>query len=79
MIEVRPHGLHKGAVLPAVIDRAPPEAAILALGDDRTDEDLFACLPAHAVMVHVGDNPSVAPVRVKSHVEARELLRAVRV
>jgi len=78
VIELRPHGLHKGAILPMVLDRAPADAFVVALGDDRTDEDLFASLPASAVAVHVGAGSSRAALRLATHVQARELLRALR-
>ena len=74
VIEVRPHGIRK-AIVARQIERAegnPP--AILALGDDRTDEDLFAALPASAVTVAVGRGAR-ARYRVADHRVARELLR----
>jgi trehalose 6-phosphate synthase/phosphatase len=45
VIEVRPFGLHKGAVVPAALEDAVDGTLVLALGDDRTDEDMFAVLP----------------------------------
>jgi trehalose 6-phosphate synthase/phosphatase len=74
VVEVRPQGIHKGlAVRDLVIqgDRA------IALGDDRTDEDLFAALPDDALTVRVGRGPSVARWRVPDVAAARELLRAL--
>jgi trehalose 6-phosphate synthase/phosphatase len=46
----------------------------LALGDDRTDEDLFARLPADAWTIHVGPGPTRARYSVGSTAEARGLL-----
>jgi trehalose 6-phosphate synthase/phosphatase len=48
VIEVRPHGLEKGRVPREVAESAPSGALFVALGDDRTDEDLFAALPPTA-------------------------------
>ena len=48
--------------------------AILAVGDDRTDEDLFAALPAGAITVRVGPGPSLARVRIDGPAEVRALL-----
>ncbi|MFN7145088.1 MAG: bifunctional alpha,alpha-trehalose-phosphate synthase (UDP-forming)/trehalose-phosphatase, partial [Myxococcota bacterium] len=41
VVEVRPHGVDKSLAL----TRVRSGAALLALGDDRTDDDLFAALP----------------------------------
>jgi len=49
----------------------------LAMGDDRTDEDLFAALPPDAYTVHVGEGPSRARYRVASPERARELLESL--
>jgi trehalose 6-phosphate synthase/phosphatase len=52
--------------------------AILAIGDDRTDEDLFAALPAHALTVRVGQGATRARYRVDGPQAVRELLRGLR-
>ena len=44
------------------------------MGDDRTDEDLFAALPPDAVAIHVGPAPSRAAVRLAAVADARRLL-----
>lgn len=41
----------------ALGDRWPDEAAVIYVGDDRTDEDAFLALPDPAVTVKVGANP----------------------
>lgn len=51
VVEVRPRGIHKGRVVPAVAATLPRGAAMAALGDDRTDEDLLAAVP---IRVRVG-------------------------
>ncbi len=48
---------------------------ILAIGDDRTDEDTFAALPPEAVTIKVGDDVSEARFYVKKRTEVRALLR----
>ncbi len=75
VIEVRPHGVHKGSIVAPLVAAAPPGTRFLALGDDRTDEDLFAALPVSGIAVHVGRSRSSAPYRVESVREARSLLR----
>ena len=64
MIEVRPQGFHKGRIVEHVRERAPADATILAMGDDTTDEDMFAALRDDAVAIHVGPGASRACLRV---------------
>jgi len=77
VIEVRPHGVHKGVIVPALLAEMPPDTAIAALGNDPTDEDLFSALPPDAVTVHVGPAASRAQIRIASVTEARRLLAAI--
>ena len=51
--------------------------AVLAIGDDQTDEDLFGALPDSSVTVCVGDGPSLAKYSVDDHLAVRRLLRAL--
>jgi trehalose 6-phosphate synthase/phosphatase len=44
------------------------------MGDDRTDEDLFAALPADGIAIHVGPTPSRAHYRVRDVKAARAFL-----
>jgi trehalose 6-phosphate synthase/phosphatase len=74
VLEVRMRGLHKGVVVPDILARAPG-AAVLAMGDDRTDEDLFAAMPSDAVTVHVGSGQSMARYRLADVEEVRAVLR----
>ena len=77
VVEIRPAGLHKGLVVEA-LDPAPAgDALVVAIGDDRTDEDLFAALPEDAISVHVGTGPSRAALRVISPEAVRGLLGAL--
>ncbi len=48
---------------------------VLALGDDKTDEELFAVLPEWAYTVKVGREPSRARFNIDSFKEARSLLK----
>jgi len=52
-IEVRIAGINKGTVARDLIAEGAYEF-ILAIGDDRTDEDMFAVLPDRAYSVKVG-------------------------
>jgi trehalose 6-phosphate synthase/phosphatase len=77
VVEVRPHGIHKGRVVERVVAALPPGATLVALGDDRTDEDLFAALPPEAIAVHVGPGASAAAIRLASPRAARDFLAAL--
>jgi trehalose 6-phosphate synthase/phosphatase len=74
VLEVRPHGVHKGRIVGEVLGRAGPDALLLAMGDDRTDEDMFAALPDGHLAIHVGPSPSRAPLRIRDVRAARALL-----
>lgn len=52
-IEVRPRNIHKGSVV-RMIRRQLPGVRIIALGDDVTDEDMFAELEARDAAIAVG-------------------------
>jgi trehalose 6-phosphate synthase/phosphatase len=60
VIEVRLRGVSKGLVSRRVVNDTAPGVQIIAVGDDCTDEDLFAALPASAVTIAVGQRPSRA-------------------
>lgn len=74
VIEVRPPDVTKGSVVARVAEGLPESVAIAALGDDRTDEDLFAALPEGALAIHVGPQVSKAEIRLEGVTEARRLL-----
>jgi trehalose 6-phosphate synthase/phosphatase len=61
VIEVRVEGVHKGSAAKRWLDRigGSPEF-MLAIGDDTTDEDLFAAMPSNAFTIKVGSHPSQA-------------------
>ena len=73
VLEVRQRGVNKGVVMPEILATAPA-ATVLALGDDRTDEAMFAALPPEAVTIHVGSGQSVARYRLADVSEVRDLL-----
>ncbi len=77
VVEVRPQGVHNGMVVPLLLSTLDDGAAVLAVGDDRTDEDLFAALPDDSLTVHVGDGMSLARYRLAGPREVRDLLRGI--
>jgi trehalose 6-phosphate synthase/phosphatase len=74
VIEIRLRGVSKAAVVHRVLADAAHSAAIIAIGDDRTDEDLFRALPHHSLTVAVGTRPSHARFGVDDHRAVRSLL-----
>jgi trehalose 6-phosphate synthase/phosphatase len=76
VVEVKPHGIHKGLVLERLGAEAEG-AVMLAMGDDQTDEDLFAALPETGVAVHVGPKPTRAAIRLADVGAARALLLGI--
>jgi trehalose 6-phosphate synthase/phosphatase len=77
VVEVRPHGVHKGRVADQVLSGAGDGTVAFAIGDDRTDEDLFAALPQGSLAVHVGAGESRAALRVSDVAAARDLLEQI--
>jgi trehalose 6-phosphate synthase/phosphatase len=73
VVEVRAQGVQKGAAVRRILEAAPGALAV-AMGDDRTDEDMFAALPPDGISVHVGPNPSVARYRLSTPRAARGFL-----
>ena len=63
-VEVKPAWANKGEVVAYLERDGAPPSFRLAIGDDRTDEDLFERMPAEAWTVHVGDGPSLARFRL---------------
>jgi trehalose 6-phosphate synthase/phosphatase len=77
IIEVLPRGASKGAVVQRLLSRDAPPTLILALGDDRTDEELFAALPPASVAIHVGPGASLAGHRLHDPAATRAFLNAL--
>jgi trehalose 6-phosphate synthase/phosphatase len=75
VIEVRRRGATKAAVVQHLLASDPTPAAILSLGDDRTDEEMFAALPPNAVTIRVGGGPTIAQYRLRDAIATRALLR----
>ena len=59
VIEVRVAGIDKGVAAKKLIDESHSDF-ILAIGDDKTDEDMFRVLSDRAVTIKVGPGHSVA-------------------
>jgi len=76
VVELRTRGVDKGRAVGLVL-AAGTGPLLLAVGDDRTDEDLFAALPDGSISVHVGPAPSRAVLRLPDVRAARALLASL--
>jgi trehalose 6-phosphate synthase/phosphatase len=74
VLEVRLSGVDKGTAIAPTLEGLPLGTAIIAIGDDRTDEQLFSALPPDAMTIYVGEGPSRARLRLSSVAEVRLLL-----
>ena len=75
VVEVRYAWANKGEVAAQLAARFRRKSFVLAIGDDRTDEDLFARLPRSAWTIRVGDGSTSARFRVASPDQVKGLLR----
>ncbi|MCU0473247.1 MAG: bifunctional alpha,alpha-trehalose-phosphate synthase (UDP-forming)/trehalose-phosphatase [Bacteroidales bacterium] len=73
VLEVKSILYDKGTVASALISKVNYDF-ILALGDDRTDEDLFKVIPDNGFTIKVGSKPSNARFNVRSQQQIYEIL-----
>ena len=64
---MRLRGVGKGVVAQRVEAEIDPGTVIVAIGDDRTDEELFRALPPSSLTVAVGPQWTSAMYRVDDH------------
>ncbi len=77
LLEIRPYGIHKGRIVAQVSSERLATTAVLAIGDDRTDEDLFAALPPEAITIRVGPGSTRARFRMDGINAVRALLKTL--
>jgi trehalose 6-phosphate synthase/phosphatase len=75
VVEIRYAWANKGEVAAHFVAGFRRKAFVLAMGDDRTDEDLFARLPRSAWTIRVGDGSTAARFRVATPRDVRRILR----
>ncbi|HEX8659841.1 MAG TPA: bifunctional alpha,alpha-trehalose-phosphate synthase (UDP-forming)/trehalose-phosphatase [Hymenobacter sp.] len=74
IIEIKNNGINKGAAASRWLASEQPDF-VLAVGDDRTDEDTFGAMPPEAYTVKVGGAPrSLARYSIAGSAEIRQLL-----
>ncbi|MDI7267826.1 MAG: trehalose-phosphatase, partial [Myxococcota bacterium] len=78
VVEARPRGVHKGRIVRALARRSagPRGRRLVAVGDDRADEDLFGALGGSDVGIVVSGTPrpSAARWRLRSPGEVLRFL-----
>jgi trehalose 6-phosphate synthase/phosphatase len=74
VVEVRPIWANKGEFAVWLLAARPEPGFLLAAGDDRTDEDMFARLPEGSWSIHVGGGASRARYAVPTPAAMLELL-----
>jgi trehalose 6-phosphate synthase/phosphatase len=77
VIEVRWRGVNKGRIVERVLGAGVSAASLVAIGDDRTDEEMFEALPPEGTTIHVGGGASAAQWRLADHTAVRALLEAI--
>jgi trehalose 6-phosphate synthase/phosphatase len=74
VIEVRVAGVDKGTVARKFLEEQDYDF-ILAVGDDKTDEDMFRALAGRAITIKVGIGNTLAQYNLSNQQEAIELLQ----
>jgi trehalose 6-phosphate synthase/phosphatase len=77
VLEIRPYGVNKGRIVPPLSPERLASTTVLAIGDDRTDEDLFVAVPPEGITVRVGPGPTRARFRLENVAAVRALLRSL--
>jgi trehalose 6-phosphate synthase/phosphatase len=75
-VEIRPLWVNKGQVVDEMLKEFPDSDFRFAVGDDRTDEDMFAKLDSEAWTVRVGKGDTGARFYLPNPASVRALLQA---
>jgi trehalose 6-phosphate synthase/phosphatase len=76
VIEIKNRGINKGRAALRLLGNTP-SGKILAMGDDWTDEFLFAALPETAFTIKVGMSKTMATYKVEDYWQVREMLKRI--
>jgi trehalose 6-phosphate phosphatase len=82
VLEIRPTGVHKGTVVQAFVESRrlrTKDESLVAIGDDRTDEDLFRAIRGRGLSVKVGraGSETAASIRLASPTAVGRFLSAL--
>ena len=75
-VEIRHSGINKGAAVLPFLSSLPADF-VLCIGDDVTDEDMFAVLPETAYSIHVGLGGTDARFSLAEIYDVRALLKTM--
>jgi len=77
--EIRPSGANKGKTVCRLLAAYSSAALAVYIGDDQTDEDAFALLPAESITIRVGSStvPTVARYRIEDPAAVQRFLGAL--
>jgi trehalose 6-phosphate synthase/phosphatase len=89
-VEIKPKGVHKGLVIDQLLQTTDSSSVadfVLAIGDDRSDEDMFVAVDAHkqqplyaGACVYtstIGQKPSKAPAYLDDTEDVIDLLQTL--
>jgi trehalose 6-phosphate synthase/phosphatase len=76
IIEIRPRSISKGAAVDELLALEPADF-VLCIGDDYTDEDMFAAAPDSAYTIRVGLEDTLAKHQLASVDQVLKLLRSL--
>jgi trehalose 6-phosphate synthase/phosphatase len=74
VLELRPRGISKGLIVRHIVSSERSREPLVAIGDDRTDEDMFSALPRGGIPIRVGAGSTGARYRVADFKAVRRLL-----
>jgi trehalose 6-phosphate synthase/phosphatase len=74
VLEIRNAELNKGNACRFFLKQYPSDA-VLAIGDDATDDDMFLALPPNSCAIKVGNESRLAKYHVPSYREVLKLIR----
>lgn len=77
VIEARAIEAHKGVFARSFLDSSAPGTFAIAIGDDRTDEDMFAAIRGRGLSFKVGRGASAADVALPSQEDVVEFMDAL--
>ncbi len=73
VVEICDFSINKGASIRRWLSNKPD--CVIAMGDDKTDEDMFSELPQSAYSIKIGDTPSRARFYAPSVEDSRRLIK----
>ena len=73
VVEIKSRSIHKGSAATYCLKQDSYDF-VMAIGDDKTDEDTFKAMPVYGYTIKIGFGTSQAKFKLRSHQEARQLL-----